>query len=409
MTNNKQILYLSYDGMTDPLGQSQVLPYLIGLSKNGFQFTLVSCEKKERYSKNKSIIEKICLQNNIDWQPIFYTKNPPVFSTIFDIIKLNIKAKTLHQKKQFQGIHCRSYIPSLIGLGFKRKHGVKFIFDMRGFWADERVDGQLWNLKNPLFKWVYNFFKTKEKSFLTHADKVISLTHSGKKEMLTWKVNGLTPDKIEVIPCAADYGLFELVNQEKYHQAKIKLGLHPTQFVLGYVGSLGTWYLADEMLHFYSVLKQKYRDAKFLFITPDDKEIIYKLGNKYQLSPSDFIVQFAQRIDIQNLAHAFDFSIFFIKPSYSKKSSSPTKMGELLAMGIPLICNNNVGDVEDIMVQTKAGFCIEKLDESHFEKIVNQLNTWNDSSPELRRELSKQFYDLANGVKLYLAIYNQLF
>lgn len=44
--NKKQVLYISYDGMTDPLGQSQVLPYLVGLSKEGFQFTLVSCEKR---------------------------------------------------------------------------------------------------------------------------------------------------------------------------------------------------------------------------------------------------------------------------------------------------------------------------------------------------------------------------
>ena len=70
----KQILYLSYDGMTDPLGQSQVLPYIIGLTKNGYEFTLISCEKKEKYLENKTIIENICLANNIDWQPLFYTK-----------------------------------------------------------------------------------------------------------------------------------------------------------------------------------------------------------------------------------------------------------------------------------------------------------------------------------------------
>ena len=29
----KQILYISYDGITDPLGQSQILPYIIGLTK----------------------------------------------------------------------------------------------------------------------------------------------------------------------------------------------------------------------------------------------------------------------------------------------------------------------------------------------------------------------------------------
>ena len=45
----KNILFISYDGMTDPLGQSQVIPYLQGLSKKGFQFYLLSCEKPEAF------------------------------------------------------------------------------------------------------------------------------------------------------------------------------------------------------------------------------------------------------------------------------------------------------------------------------------------------------------------------
>ena len=41
-------LYISYDGMTDPLGRSQVLPYLQGLSERGHEITLLSCEKPAR-------------------------------------------------------------------------------------------------------------------------------------------------------------------------------------------------------------------------------------------------------------------------------------------------------------------------------------------------------------------------
>ena len=48
-----QVLYISYDGMTDSLGQSQVIPYLKGLSKKGYQFTIISCEKKENFEQNK--------------------------------------------------------------------------------------------------------------------------------------------------------------------------------------------------------------------------------------------------------------------------------------------------------------------------------------------------------------------
>tara|TARA_R110001592_G_scaffold89458_4_gene263121 strand:- start:2493 stop:3716 length:1224 start_codon:yes stop_codon:yes gene_type:complete len=403
-----QVLYLSYDGMTDPLGQSQVLPYLIHLTKNGYQFTLVSCEKKERYQQNKTIIEKICNENNINWQPIFYTKKPPVISTIIDIIKLNRKVKQLHQQKEFQLIHCRSYITSLIGLAFKQKYGVKFIFDMRGFWADERVDGNLWDLKNPLFKWVYTYFKQKEKLFIQYADKVISLTQNGKQEMLTWNIPNLTPEKISVIPCAADYHLFELVTDEKRELAKQNLELSNNEFVLSYIGSIGTWYLLDEMLHFFSLLKQENPQAKFLFLTPDSKDFILNNAKKYNLASTDFIIKFAQRQEIPTYAHASNFSIFFIKPAYSKKSSSPTKMGELMAMGIPLICNNNVGDVELIMKKANAGFCIDKLTEQAFTKTIKQLNNSILYEPKEIRENSKQFYDLENGGNLYLTVYKQL-
>ena len=43
----KSVLYLSYDGMTDPLGQSQVIPYLSHISEN-FKITIISFEKKKK-------------------------------------------------------------------------------------------------------------------------------------------------------------------------------------------------------------------------------------------------------------------------------------------------------------------------------------------------------------------------
>jgi hypothetical protein len=45
--------------MTDPLGQSQVIPYLTGLSKYGYDFTILSCEKSANYLLNKKEIENL--------------------------------------------------------------------------------------------------------------------------------------------------------------------------------------------------------------------------------------------------------------------------------------------------------------------------------------------------------------
>ncbi len=53
----KSVLYTTYDGLTDPLGQSQILPYLQQLCREGYQFTILSFEKRERYQKEASVIQ----------------------------------------------------------------------------------------------------------------------------------------------------------------------------------------------------------------------------------------------------------------------------------------------------------------------------------------------------------------
>ncbi|HWR33667.1 MAG TPA: hypothetical protein VN451_09080, partial [Chitinophagaceae bacterium] len=115
----RKILYISYDGMTDPLGQSQVLPYIIELSKQGYRFTVLSFEKKKKYQQEKAIIEKITKENYINWVPLFFSSRPPVLSKIYDRWKLFRKAFQLHRREKFAMVHCRSYIAAEAGLKLK--------------------------------------------------------------------------------------------------------------------------------------------------------------------------------------------------------------------------------------------------------------------------------------------------
>ena len=162
MQQKKQhILYISYDGMTDFLGQSQVIPYLIELQKYGYQFTILSCEKKEKYELQGQYIRNLLQQNNIRWQVLAFSTKPPILAKYYDIFRLKKKALDLHRKYHFDMTHCRSYIAADVGYFLKKKHNIKFLFDMRGFWVDERVDGGLWNLKNPLYNLAYKTYKKK--------------------------------------------------------------------------------------------------------------------------------------------------------------------------------------------------------------------------------------------------------
>jgi glycosyltransferase involved in cell wall biosynthesis len=265
--STKNVLYLSYDGLTDPLGQSQILPYLVGLSKYGYRIVIISAEKKENYVQRSALIEQIIQDHHLVWEPVFYTKKPPVVSTLWDIYHIKQKSFDLHKIHHFRIVHCRSYITALIGLSLKRKKGIRFIFDMRGFWADERVEGGLWNLDNQLYRRVYQYFKRKEKEFLREADYTVSLTHGAREIIHSWPSLQSVP--IQVIPCCVDTDLFDTKPQLSQ-----SLPSEKQQFTLSYLGSLGTWYMLDEMLHFFKRLLLKKPDALFLFITPDDPQLI---------------------------------------------------------------------------------------------------------------------------------------
>lgn len=384
----KNVLYLSYDGMTDPLGQSQVLPYIIGLSKKGYKFHLISFEKPNRFKQNRKVIERICSENGIEWHPLMYTKRPPLLSTIWDVRKMKRKSYALHRKYNFSIIHCRSYLSSLIGNSMKIKFGISFLFDMRGFWADERVDGKLWDLKNPIYKWVYNYFKRKELQFLNNADYTVSLTFSGKEEMLKWKgVNGLK-NRLEVIPCCADLNLFKPVERD----SKV--------FTLGYLGSLGTWYMLKEMLIVYSKIKERVPEAIFHFLTKDDPQIIYGECKKLGIESNNIVVEESDRKEIPVKTRNWNLSVFFILPCYSKKSSSPTKQGELMGMGIPIICNSGVGDVDAIVDKYHSGIVVSSFNQFNIDEMLeNRFDKQKLSSNAL------DYFSLSKGIESYHKIY----
>jgi glycosyltransferase involved in cell wall biosynthesis len=360
----KQVLYLSYDGLTDALGQSQILPYLLGLEKIGHSFHIISFEKKEAFAQFQAIIEEQIKGKNIRWHPLFYTKKPPVLSTLYDLKRMKKSAFSLQKSHHFDAIHCRSYLPGLIALKLKKKFGCPFIFDMRGFWADERVEGNLWNLKHPIYRQIYSYIKRKEETLLAEADAIISLTNAGKKSVLTAYPKLEISTKISVIPCCVDDKLFTVLPENK--EVLKSLGIDMKKNILGYVGSLGTWYMLDEMLAFFKIQQLKDSNLHFLFLTKDSQDIVYAKAKALGLNLNDITIVSVPYQKIPSVMNVIDYGLFFIRPSFSKQASSPIKQAEFMAMGIPLICNSGIGDTGEIILQHQSGFVFDELSHASF-------------------------------------------
>lgn len=402
---DKTVLFISYDGMTDPLGQSQVLPYIIGLSKRGYKFHLMSFEKPDKFRKHRKFIQRLCDENGVVWHPQDYVHKGGALGTVGLVRRMNKVTNYLHAIHHFDILHCRSYIPALVGLRMKRK-GVKFVFDMRGFWPDERVDGGLWNLKNPIFNIIYKFFKRKEKKFIKSADAIVSLTEAGKNEILSWPEASLIKREITIIPCCVDLELFnkESVQNENLAKLRSELNISEDEYILGYVGSIGTWYLLDEMLSYFKVLKSEKPNARFLFVSGEEPDTILSKAKELGIDQSSIIITSCLHHLVPLHIALFNESVFFIRPSYSKKASSPTKQGEIMAMGIPLTCNSGVGDTDEIVKKYKAGSVVEQLNVEGYKNAIGK-----NFDQESTIKGANEFFSLEAGVNAFEKVYKSLY
>lgn len=403
-----KILFLTYDGLSDPLGQSQVLTYMVGLANKGYEVTIISTEKKSARHTVEGIRE-LLKKNKITWHSISYTKNPPVLSTLYDCINLLFLARKVCKQQKFDIAHCRSYIPSLIGIHLKKYFGLKFIFDMRGFYADERIDGRIWKQSSFIYRILYKFFKRQEERFLARADYTICLTDRAKTEIHGWKIIPNQPIPIKVIPCCANTSHFnpQRITAEEKSALRKKLMIDESDFLLMYTGAIGTWYMLDEMFDFFKRLLLKSK-AKFLFITYDDPENILRVARRKNVDENLIRIVKAQHTQVPSMLSISDLSIFFIRPLYSKMASSPAKQGEIMSMGIPIICNSNIGDSDRIIREAHGGMIIRSFSTEDYDFVVDQIPQLLMNPKEKIRETAIHYFSLEQGVQNYSDVYQLL-
>jgi glycosyltransferase involved in cell wall biosynthesis len=406
-SDQSNILYVTYDGLTDPLGRSQVLPYLTGLAGLGHEITILSCEKPERMDKDGERIRKLCADAGLNWNPLKYHKKPPILSSALDAAALQRAAIRLHRERPFDIAHCRSYIPARTGLALKRRYGVKFLFDMRGFWPDEKVGGNHWNLANPLYAAVYRYFKRLESQLLRGADHIISLTSAAKAQLLTRPELSGADERITIIPCCVDFDHFPLVTSASRRSAREEFGLASDESVLLYLGSLGGNYLLEEMLDFFRVFRARNEGARFLFVTQSDPEPIRRAALEHGIGNDELVIRAASRDEVPKFLAAGDVGIGFVRPSFSAKACSPTKMGEMLAVGLPIVANAGVGDVEQMIEDMGCGVAIGDFTPQTYERALQHLESLK-GGPGERRERALPCFDVKLGIKGYDQVYRNL-
>jgi glycosyltransferase involved in cell wall biosynthesis len=401
-------MFISYDGLLDPLGGSQILPYIHIVRQKTKRMHVVSFEKADRYAAGAEKLRRELAQKDIGWTPVSFTRKFWKFGKLWDLTRMYAVCLRLQVRDKFDVIHCRSYQAMQVGCLLKTLTGTQTIFDMRGLWVDERVDGGLWSLEKPLDRYAYAAYKRVERRLLRCASAVVVLTQKIVPEIRRIAPKITAP--ITVIPCCADFAHFRPLSEQERTKVRRRLGIPANAFVLTYLGSLGTWYLLEEMLRFFSDAAQKRADVHFLLITRDWRDEHEALLGKVGLRELRGRIHSmpASRDEAPSFLGASDVMLSFIKPAYSKAASSPTKLAEAFAMGVPVISNTGIGDVDGVTRELDAGALLDLDDPDAIGDLVDRLDEIRAKGGLRLRERARQLFDLEIARQKYHEIYDHL-
>ena len=405
-----RVLFISYNGMLDPLGQSQVIPYLKVLGEEGVRFTLLSYERAAAYAP-EGVEQCKALQDQlstvgIDWHWLRYHKSPSLPATAFDVIAGRKLASRLVRRSKIEMVHARSHIPATIALGLKRRFGARMIFDVRGLLADEYVDAGHWR-KDSL---AYRLTKSAERRALAAADGIVTLTEKIWPLLSEW--DGLRGREVvrAVVPCCADLELFSFNPEDRARRRK-QLGIED-RFVVIYSGSIDGWYLTEEMADFFAALRKQKRNAFLLWLTPGNHERIKTLMREREVSENAFVILTATPADVPSYLSAGDAGLAFIKPCFSKLASSPTKHAEYLGCGLPLIINAGIGDADALVTEERIGALVREfnLDEyANAAAVIEGFQGYPEQTRRRAREVAARLFDVRRvGRERYARLYESV-
>lgn len=397
----KNILYISLTGMTEPLGRSQVLEYLIDLSQNN-NIYLISFERKNDL-KSIDEVKQYIKNKDIHWTYLDYSNKYGLFSTVLQIIKAIYIGNQFIIKESVTIIHARSIIPATIGLFLKKIHNLSLIFDIRGFAIDEKIDTG--RLKRDSF--LVKCLKKWENYLYKQSDYIVTLTHKAK-EILNKNYN-ISFNKIAVIPTCANNELFFALEDNDRQKLKLELGFANNDVVIIHTGTVSGWYDFEKELMLMKNLMDCDERVKFLILNKNEQTYIFDMLKKNKINQDKTIVKSVEFNEVYRYLNIAQYSLFFIKPSFSKQASAPTKFAENVACLLPSITNKNVGDMEYYISEYQVGllFDLNNFDiEKNSKEIINNLNVSYDTVQF--KDLFDKHFSKLNAIKEYERIYKEV-
>jgi glycosyltransferase involved in cell wall biosynthesis len=399
MVERLDSVYITYWSLLDPLCQSQSLPYLLSLTRDGYRIGLITFEQPRwrMPADDREAMRRELASQGIGWHPVSYHKRPPVISTLYDVAVGSLVAASLAKRSRAALVHGRASVSSAIAALAAKLAGTRLFVDADGPLSQEYIDAGVWkegSVGHRLTAWG-------ERRAMELADVVAVLTSHRQREVTP----GLSETPVYILPCAVDLNRFRPVT-ERRQAIRDELGLRGTVFV--YAGKPGGWYDTEEMVAFMATAKEVFDPLTLLVLTGEDPAPFAAMCERARVP---FVSRAVPSAQMPAYLSSADAGLCFLRPFPSKLSCSPIKLGEYLACGLPVVSTSGCGDYDELIRSESIGTVVPNANRDAYPQAARELERLlaEDGLHKRCREAARRYMGLDEVVNpRYAEIYRTL-
>lgn len=352
------------------------MPYLTALAARGYQSCLITFERAPYAMSDAAAATtaRSLSDAGICWHPVRYHRRSTLGAAAFDYLSGLATAVGAIVRHRARFVHTRASLTAPIGLLASGLMGRRFLYDADSELSQEYVDGGHWSAGGLR----HRLLSSLERVCRKHADGIVVLTDRLRLECR--RADVAVP--IAVIPCCVDVKRFAFDSrQREIRRAELGIG---SGKLLVYVGKLGPRYLVDEAMDFVRAVQRCEKNVRLLVLTQEDPDAFHRLARNHGLAEIVTVTRAAPQ-DVPAWLWAADAGLALIRSSPSERGSSPIKISEYLAAGLPVVTMPSIGDISAIVESERLGVVIRSTTPADYEGAAETLRDLWDGQSETRR------------------------